>query len=52
MNRWNWKKYRVVERPEIYYNRKTDTDDTKAVVRSCAAAKVRCGQMTTSHGES
>ena len=24
----------------------------KAIVRSCAAAKVRCGHMTTSHGES
>ena len=28
------------------------TGDAKAVGRSCAVAEVRCGHMTTSHGES
>ena len=36
---------------EIIVLDNNSTDDTKAVARSCAAARVRCGHMTTSHGE-
>jgi len=43
MTRWNWKKYRVVERPEIYYDRETDTDEKPS---SAPAPRQRCAAAT------
>jgi hypothetical protein len=37
---------------EIMVMENNSAGDTTAVVRSCAAAKVRCGRVITSYGES